>query len=93
MGTSENELSESFGLPSCLDHVGHVAGLLSEFFEKVDVVIIVGTACEEEQVVRLVAPRLEPVRSKRDRPVDQTFKSEEFITGRGHVLTNRSGKQ
>jgi hypothetical protein len=54
-------ISEPLRLPPRLDHVRHLPGLAFQFFEQFDVVGVGSPACEVEQVVGLVPPRLEPV--------------------------------
>ena len=64
----------AFGLPPGLDHVCHLPSLLLQFLEPLDVVVG-GPTGEIEQIVGLVALRLEPVWAGRDVPVDQALES------------------
>ena len=76
--------SKPFRLPPGLDHVRHLPGLVFQFFEQLNVVGVTGPACEEQQVVGLVPPRLEPVGASRDRPIDQAFEPQEFVARKVH---------
>ena len=62
-----------------LDGVGQIAGLGLELFEFLDVFVVFGPAGEEQELVGLVPPSLEPVGAGGHRPVDQPLEPVELI--------------
>lgn len=73
--------SEPLGCQPGLDLVSHDARLVLEFLEKLVILVVTGPAGLEEEILGLVPPRLQPIRTCRETPVKQFQESVERIGG------------
>ncbi len=67
-----------------VDHVSHFEGLILEILQQFEVIIVTGAAGEKQQVLGLVLPRLEPIRSRGKTPEDESFETVEGVAGKCH---------
>lgn len=76
--------SQSFSGELCLDHGGHVVGLILEFLEKFFVLVVARPAGENEEILGLVPPRLKPIRPRRHGTMKEPLEPVEGVGRRVH---------